>query len=210
MPTLDVNPTYSSNTLLTEAQLDSIRTPIHTFVNTTKLDSVNVNIQDVVDNLTADEASIVISKKGVGTVTADGPDTTDNLTTAYANISSVTAVTTGTYLVTASGFCNLTDQSSFATLTEVLLYYRVYNETASIAIGPEVLVYVYFDGNVSPITTGFNFPKSIQWAYITTLTAGDAVKFQSYRINKLNFVVSSPGTDFSDIKNLKLNILRLA
>ena len=42
MPTLSVTKTYLDGDILTEADLDNIRTSIETFINTTGLDSTNI------------------------------------------------------------------------------------------------------------------------------------------------------------------------
>lgn len=62
MSTLDVNPTYSSDTLLNASDLDTLVDPLETFFNVTKLDENNINVDSVAENFTSVNTNSLITK----------------------------------------------------------------------------------------------------------------------------------------------------
>lgn len=51
MPILTIPKTYANNTVLNESDLDNIKNAIETFINTTKLDSTNIQISAIADSV---------------------------------------------------------------------------------------------------------------------------------------------------------------
>ena len=98
MPTLSITKNYANTTVLTEGQLDDIKTSIETFVNTTKLDSQNIQTGGIATANFATGAvdSAAIASSAVTTVKiADSNVTTakiadSNVTTAKIANSGVT------------------------------------------------------------------------------------------------------------------------
>jgi hypothetical protein len=98
MPTLSVTRSYADNTVLTEQMLDDAFDSLETFVNTTKLNSANIQTGGVAESNLA-TGSVTENKLGAGAVTVnkigDGAVTTAkiadaNITTAKIADSNVT------------------------------------------------------------------------------------------------------------------------
>lgn len=181
MPTLTINPTYSSNTVLTASQLDSMITPVETLVNTTKLDSVNVDIQDIVDNLAPSQAGVLLRKRGLGANITDIDLNSAELDTSSTTIASVTATEAGTYLVSVYGFLSLERSTASATDDfQATGFFQIYNNTTTTAVGPEILVNCAFGNTGSRIVTMImDLPVTLN--YITTIAAGDVIQLRAYR-----------------------------
>lgn len=189
MPTLTISPTYSSNSVLFASQLDVIRDAVQTFFNTTKLDSDNVDLADIVTNISSDEASVFLQKRGLG-VTAQGTRKVFSVTvnTTYTDITSVTVPSDGTYMIIASGIAQLGNTSAGsvgADITSVITS-RFYNATSSTSIGYDFIIADAYAGLTRAINSRWvSYP--IHRAYITTLTASDVIKLQAILTGNLVF-----------------------
>lgn len=203
MPTLTITPSYSNGTVLTAAQLDTLVDPITTLLNTTTLDSVNIDISDVVSNVSSSEAGIVLNKTGLGNIVSD-TETLTSLTTTWVSATSVTAPTAGDYLINVFGTVNIRETTTTSSTTWAgYVYIRLYSSTTTTAIGPEAVI-----GNAIAITGGANTLNDRSQAYgfglsyITTLSASQIVEFQGYR--DTDFGVSD-----SNLANMYMQLLRL-
>jgi hypothetical protein len=190
--------------VLTSAQLDTLIDPITTFVNTTKLDTVNVNIQDVVDGLSSSEAGIILSQAGVGGVTESSVSGV-SLTTTFATVTSVIAPTTGDYLVLVNGIMSSRETSTVgSTVWAGYIYTRLRNTTTTTAIGPDDIL---IGQGVTDAAVSLSdlqtrrVDQHFSYAYITTLAASNVVAVQCYRD-------SSYGVGASTV-DIHLSILRL-
>jgi hypothetical protein len=68
MPTLVVPKTYRNNEILEEQDLDNIRASLLTFFNTTRLDSANLQLTQIINSLTGPQIDTLISGTPVSTV----------------------------------------------------------------------------------------------------------------------------------------------
>lgn len=203
MPTLTISPTYSDGVVLTAAQIDTLVDPITTFVNTTKLDSANVDLDNVVAGVSSSEAAIVLNKAGVGNVTT-AFDSSTSLTTTYATVVTVVAPTAGDYLITASGIASIErTTTTFVTVWGGALYVRLYNSTTTTAIGPEgVIAATAVAGTLGDVFENRLHDIGFGLSYITTLTSGASVVVQGYRSNDAAVANST-------LKNVYVNLVRL-
>lgn len=200
MPTITISPTYSDGTTLTKAQLDTLVDPVTTFVNTTKLDSVNVDIQDVVDGVTSSQAGIIFSQAGLGGITQDST-TGATLTTTFATLISVTAPTAGDYLILADGIASSRRSSTAGTTAWAgYLYFEFRNTTTTTSITPTVSIghgvamgSAYLANRISDI--------SFTYAYVATLAASDVVAFRAYKDSNTGVADS--------VIDVELSLLRL-
>lgn len=62
MTTLDITPTYSSDTLLNASDLDSVVTPIETNFNVTKLDEDNIDLDKISNSFSADDFNQLVQQ----------------------------------------------------------------------------------------------------------------------------------------------------
>lgn len=201
MPTLTITPTYAASTLLTEAQLDSLVDPITTFFNTTKCDSVNINIQDVVDNLSPSQAGIIITEAGGGSIIESSVSALV-LTTTYASVASVTITTAGDYLITATGVCKINQGTSTAATTyNGFTYSRIQNTTTTVSLTDDLVVARTTLFSTAVLTTAVvDLPWSV--AHIATLAVSDVIAIQSYRDNLTGLTAAT-------MQNVKLTAIRL-
>ncbi|MCK5016134.1 MAG: tail fiber protein [Candidatus Peribacteraceae bacterium] len=66
MPTLTVTKSYADNTVLTEAQLDAMKTSLETFFNSTKIDDDNIQIGGISqDKLTATTQQFLVPRAAI-------------------------------------------------------------------------------------------------------------------------------------------------
>jgi len=202
MPTITISPTYSNGSVLTSAQLDTLVDPITTFVNTTTLDSVNINIDNVISGLSSSQASTVLFQAGLGNTTeATGSAT---LTTTFASVTSVIAPSTGDYLITVAGRARSATSSTVgSSVWSGYLYGQLYNSTTTTAIGPTFTIGAGLVLNTGTVTIdsrtqdhGFSF------SYITSLASSDTVQFRAYRD-------SDTAVNNSAMLNVYITILRL-
>jgi len=102
MPTLTVTKTYDTSQVLTEADLDSIKSSLETFFNTTKIDGDNIQTGGVPTAAIANSA-VTADKLGSGAVTSAKLDT--NI--AVAGTLGVTGATTLSSTLAVTGATTL-------------------------------------------------------------------------------------------------------
>ncbi len=132
MPTLTIPATYANGNVLTATDLDNIRNAVTTFVNTTKLDSANINSDSVGQGMSSTGANaIALSMTSSG---ADGIATTMSSagangirqtmtkvsTASAANLGNIAlSISTGTFTTSAGSFVAVTT-SAGATVSATL------------------------------------------------------------------------------------------
>jgi len=89
MPTLSISKTYRDGDVLFEADLDSIKSSIETFINTTKLDDDNIQDNGITGSTKLIDSTITSAKFVAESITATLLDTTA-VTTAKIGDSAVT------------------------------------------------------------------------------------------------------------------------
>lgn len=182
MPTLTISPSYSDGAVLTKAQIDTLVDPITTFVNTTKLDSVNVDIQDVIDGLTSSESGIIFSQAGLGSIT-ESTVTATATTSTFASITTVTAPTAGDYLILLNGVASSRETSTAgSTQWGGYIYFEFRNTTTTTSISPTISIgQTVYDAAVSlnDLQTR-RVDQHVTYSYITTLAASDVVAVRAY------------------------------
>lgn len=206
MPTLSISPSYSDGVVLTKAQLDTLVDPITTFVNTTKLDSVNVDIDDVVSGVTSSEAGVILSTAGLGAVTEGSAEGNTSLTTTYATVATISAPSSGTFLVSVFGTARSQRDSTVGVSNWAgYIYAKVVNSTTTTQIGPEMVIGNNFAGASGAGTTFAQnriIDNGFSWNYIVSMSASDSVVVQMYRDN-------DTGVTNAKARNIYINLTRL-
>lgn len=130
MPTLSITKSYADSTILSESDLDNIKTSIETFMNTTKLDASN--IQD--GAITADLIAAAVAGNGLAggagtalSVNVDGSTIEINSDTLRVKDGGITQVKQGamaydvsastTSTITSTSYVNVTNLSVEITTT---------------------------------------------------------------------------------------------
>lgn len=104
MPTLTITKNYDDGTVLTESQLDDIKTSIETFINTTKLDNANIQTGGLAtaNYATGSVDTAALASNAVTTVKI----TDSNVTTAKIADSNVTTAKIASGAVTTAKLDN--------------------------------------------------------------------------------------------------------
>jgi len=205
MPILTINPTYIDQSILRETHLDSIRDPIQTFFNTTKLDSVNVNLQDIVDNLSDTEAATLLNIRGLGLINQETTTQSvdfQSINTIYTNIEGIVAQASGKYIVMVSGFLRFKSGTNPTTALDSNITTRLRNTTSSVNIGPECVYRYSLDTSGGYNQISLEFPVPINFSYITDLLANDEITFQAKKGGE-------NGSQFNAYNRVRVSIVRL-
>jgi len=106
MPTLSISKTYRDGDVLFEADLDSIKSSIETFINTTKLDDDNIQDNGITGSTKLIDSTITSAKFAAESITATLLDT-NAVTTAKIGESAVTTAKINDLAVTTAKIADL-------------------------------------------------------------------------------------------------------
>jgi hypothetical protein len=234
MPTLTVTKNYSDNNVLTEAHLDAAFESVETFVNTTKLDSSNLQAAAVTETQLG-SAAVTEAKIATGAVTtakiADGAITGAKLAATTADNSTLEYDATNDYLKVKASGITATQIASDAVTTAKILNANVTTAkiadsnittakildrnvtTAKIALGAVTSNEIEEEGIVEPnLAANCVTTVKIADANVTTAKLADGAVTQAKRAALGQQVSSSSGADtnttttYADVDNCSVSL----